>query len=757
MIDWSQPWLIDDIAGLRAALLAPGASGQRSVVWRMLLRSARRAPKSYPWYTAFVALITRDAGDIARARQVLAAYLGKLDAVQFTSGLQLHFWCFAFPHAKWSLMFQWLCSIGAYDDDERRAITAQLVCFQFTNMHYGLRTKPEPACVDNQTLALALSNALVGMVFEGHSALAEPLRHDGLRRLPAILGALPASGYSGEGSAYMDGVIGPAVTLAVEVLNRARGRDDGLWHTPQPGDTPPIAALRMVAREVLPGGLLLPWDNYGYQFGVRSPLAYGAARTGEALFFEALAACIWSYDIGVGWAYDDLVWTVIWWPAAAAPHEQAGGWFEEQVGGALWSADRQRGVVQIWDDSAPGIPTRAHVNPNAVLFHAFGVPLSADGAADGQGCARFAFADTWREVSYLSLDAPVRYNYGDGCGGAHSVVLFDGWEGLRLHQDGPQRGVAGHAPALLHCDVAPFYRESVPDVRRVERRTLLLGERFIVIEDLIEAAHEHDVTARFVVRPELTPTDCGVRIVTPEGIALQLVEVLHAATFRCEAVAGFPTRPDGRSVVADVVQRGRQVRWLFVALAEPTRVAHRLTALQAIADPAGVLDDAHACRLLRASPLRLDGQLPPHLERDLPLARTWWYRATLRRPAGAAWLRLPLGLARPRLLLDGRPVDLAPWASSLALLPPDVPLPDWLAVDAVFELVLRSDVPLSHYEGGGDGTLGLCGGFALCLPVANEQIRAASFADGVLMVQTDHALHRWPYALLPADAATSGG
>jgi hypothetical protein len=332
------------------------------------------------------------------------------------------------------------------------------------------------------------------------------------------------------------------------------------------------------------------------------------------------------------------------------------------------------------------------------------------------------------------------------------VVLVDGWEGLRLHQDRPQRGVAAHAPGMLRCDVAPFYRESVPDVRRVERRTLLLDERFVVIEDLIESEDAHDVTARFVLRPELAPAPCGVRIVTPEGVSLQLVEALHTATFRCEAVAGFPARPDGRAVLADVVAHGRQVRWLFVALAGPGRVAQPLTALQAIADPAGTLDDAHARRLLRASPLRLDGQLPPHLERDLPLVRTWWYRTTLRRPAGAAWLRLPLGLARPRVLLDGRPVDLTPWATSLALLPPDVPLPDWIAADAAFELVVRSDVPLSHYDGGGDGTLGLCGGFALCLLSAVEQIRAACLADGVLAVQTDQACYRWPYALLSADA-----
>ena len=46
---------------------------------------------------------------------------------------------------------------------------------------------------------------------------------DGLRRLPVVIGDMPASGYSGEGSAYMDCVNGPAMPLAVELLERVTG------------------------------------------------------------------------------------------------------------------------------------------------------------------------------------------------------------------------------------------------------------------------------------------------------------------------------------------------------------------------------------------------------------------------------------------------------------------------------------------------------------------------------------------------------
>ena len=96
----------------------------------------------------------------------------------------------------------------------------------------------------------------------------------------------------------------------------------------------------MVAREWMPGGLLLPWDNYGYQLGVRAALAYAArAAPASRCFSTSLEReAIWSYDIGTGWAYDDLVWTLIWWPERAPsrrPQRRSRSWFEPEVGGAL--------------------------------------------------------------------------------------------------------------------------------------------------------------------------------------------------------------------------------------------------------------------------------------------------------------------------------------------------------------------------------------------------------------------------------------
>ena len=172
----------------------------------------------------------------------------------------------------------------------------------------------------------------------------------------------------------MDCVNGPAVLLAGQVLKRVGGYRRVLEEPLAEGLGRPINVLRMVARSCMPGGLLLPWDNYGYQFGVRSTLVYGARRTGEEVFLRVLEEeCIWTYDIGIGWAYDDFVWTLIWWP-----HNRPAGvstsssawrdWYEPLAGAAFAAPDGHRYVIQMWDESTPVVPTRGACQPERGPF-----------------------------------------------------------------------------------------------------------------------------------------------------------------------------------------------------------------------------------------------------------------------------------------------------------------------------------------------------------------------------------------------------
>lgn len=746
----AEPFLLDDVDALRAGILAlDEGDGRRWELWRMLRDSARRAPDDFGWFVPFVAVITRDPEDIARARHIIDAYLAKLDPMSFSTGLQFHFWCFAFPHAKVALYFQWLCSIGAYTADEADDIAQRLVTYHFVNFYYGMRDKPEPECVDNQALSLVLSSTIVGHLFtqgDRPSRMAGIMLRDGLRRLPGMLSEIPPSGYTGEGSDYMNCVIGPAVPLAVEVLERVGGYRDALMAPLEEGGAEPVAALRMVARSFMPGGLLLPWDNYGYQFGVRSTLAYGARRTGEDLFFEVLDnEVIWTYDIGIGWAYDDLVWTLIWWPArpSGAPDPAWRDWYEPGVGAAFASADGERYVMQMWDESTPVVPTRSHVNPNAVLFGGHRVPISADGSPTEGAEHRFQFDDTWREVSFLAIDTESRYNYGDGCAGAHSVILLDGLEGMRAHSAYPQVGATAHDAdrRWVWADVTPVYRENVPDVHEVSRRTQLHEGGLVTIVDRVRADGPHRVTSRFVLRPDVSPIPGGARVRTPEGVTLQLIDT-DAVAPSIEYAAHVPAKPDDGSVLVDFTAEGSDLERVFVALvSREFETDGSVPPAAVIPDLAASLTLESARELLLVTDVRVPMQLPAYLEADLPATQRWWYRVEIDKEPGPAWLRLPVGMHDPALFVDGECVDLSAHRVSRELIAPRVRVPEQLDARTRIEIVLRVDVPRGHYDGQGWGTIGMTGGMGIGYPVAEEIVESVERDAGRVRVVTSHGVY----------------
>jgi hypothetical protein len=758
----SDPFLLEDIDALRAGLSGDGAcSDRRRDLWNLLRNSARNAPEDFGWFVPFVAVITRDPEDIARARQIVFTYLDKLDPMSFCSGLQFHFWCFAFPHAKMALYAQWLGTIGAFSAAEQERIREQLVAYHFINFYYGMRTKPEPECVDNQTLSLCLSTTIVGRLFsqgDGASRMAEIMLRDGLRRLPSLLADLPTSGYTGEGSSYMDCVNGPAVPLAVEVLERITGESDLLYQPLGPRGAQPVNVLRMVARSCMPGGLLLPWDNYGYQFGVRSTLAYGARRTREPIFARVLEnECIWTYDIGIGWAYDDLVWTLIWWPedAPSGGGDDGTTWFEPATGGTLMSTDGNCYAMQMWDESEPLIPTRSHVNPNAVLFNGFRTPISADGSPTPEAPHRFQFDDTWRAVDFLAIDTESRYNYGDGCAGAHSVVLIDDHESMRAHSSYPQIHFSDHDGHghWIEADVSPIYHENFPDVTQVRRKTQLHLDRIFTIEDTVVEAHDHAVTSRFLFRPSLHQIPRGVRVETPEGVTLQLVELLNDNEIRIESVDNHPYQPDGRSELVDFRVRGREVHRLFVALISRTiAVESELAGFRVVPDPTGNLTLTQAREALERTATEVPMRLPAYMETDLPSTVTWWYARTVPKRPGPCWLRLPVGMHAPRLYIDGSAVDLTPWTRSMELIAPLVRIPEHLDAAPSVAVTLRVDVPKGHYDGQGDGTIGMTGGMGVAYAVEEEVIRSAHHRDGTVTVTTTLDTYAFDYP-----AATSQG
>ena len=741
-------FLIDDIEALRRKVLGSEKGDQRNMLWNAITRSVRSSVFGFAWYAPFVALITREPRDIENAKAMIRAYVDKLDKMNFCMGLQFHFWCFAFPHAKICIYFQWLCELGVYSEEEKEEISAQLLNYQFTNFYYGMRTKPEPECVDNQTLSLALSNVIVGFLFtqgDHKSRIAEILLRDGLKRVPEIIGGFPKSGYSGEGSTYMDVVIGPSMWITVEVLQRIWNKKDLLYAEFPPSMVRPIDMLKLIADSWMPGGLLLPWDNYGYQIGIRSALAYVAKKTGEAVYCDKLEHAIWSYDVSACWAYDDLVWTLVHFPEKVNLTEYEKGWFVREVGGVVCKNDRY--VFQMWDETAPNYPTRMNCNPNSVVFNAFDTPLSADGAKS-HDCHRFDFENTWKTVNYLKMNEETRFNFGEGCVGGHSCVLIDGNEAMMAVTDGAQVD-------FEHCakdedsvtgDVTPIYKQNYADIERVRRKTTLIGEKFFLVEDVVRAKKAHSITARFVLRPELEKVATGVRIMVNQGAALQLVPLNEDAQTKTEEVVGYPRKPENKSILVDFTLPAAK-KSVSRVLAFPTQYIRPLSKISGFK---GMYTDkelspAEAETLLASSNLTFDLNLPPYMEKDVPVCRKWWFKTKAEIPSDATHLILPLGFINGRLYINGEEISLLPFKTSANLLYSYVEIPQDVRRAGEAEILFFSEVPIDHYEGGGDGRTGLFGGMRLAAAVQTETVLSASYRDGKLYVTTDRGSSEYAY------------
>lgn len=517
-----------------------------------------------------------------------------------------------------------------------------------------------------------------------------------------------------------------------------------------PSGGKPISVLEMVAREFMPGGLLLPWDNYGYQFGVRSALAYGALKTKDRLFFDTLEnKCIWTYDIGIGWAYDDLVWTLIWWPDSKPKNDDDGTcWFEKSTGVALVSKDKTQYAIQMWDESAPIIPTRCHVNPNAVLFSAYGVPLSADGSPTPNKNHSFMFDDTWRSVGFLSMNTESRYNYGDGCLGAHSCVILDNNEGMRANSEYNQicRSEYFKEENSAFCDVTPIYVDNHPDIKAVVRKTTLACDRFYLVEDLVCADDEHKYTSRFLLRPNVEVKDGYIKLSTKEKVSLYIKELIGIGDISLREIENHPFKPDGHSQAVDFSKSGIGLRNLFVAFAS-TKVSldTEITELSAFGDKTGGIEKEQALIELKNSQERLSLRLPAYMLSDLPNYKTWWYSATIQKGKGKKLLRLPVGMWNTRIWFDDIEVDLSDFELSKELVAPIINLP---ADKSDVNFLMRVEVPISHYDGGGDGTVGMTGGLWLCDEIEEENVISAKYENNKITLITNKNEYEFDYQLL---------
>ncbi len=642
----------------KAARLA-SQGGRRRQLWNCVRQLARGNPQGNPWFLPFVAVVEDDPVLLAAAKVEIARYLERA-ADQGSCGYLFNIWCFAFPHCRWALWFDFLRRAGAYSQAEADALAAQFLLIQFRDHHAGLRIKPDPECVDNQTAALVLSSYLIGSLFadgpgEGH--LARRLRDEAGRRLEAMIGGMPTGGYSGEGSTYQGLIVAFAMPFLLEALEHAR--DENLFDQPlAPNGTRTSDILHMTQRLWTPGGLLLPWDDYGWQFGIGFPLAYLAHRTGDPTCLRMLEDdANWSRlnSTSSGWGFDEPIWSLIYWPDAP-PTQTPGwhGWQAERVGAAIVDPAGRNYLMQMWDETAP-MCYRAHVNPNSLVLVHQGIPMTADGAP-AENCSELNYPEAFFERNF-GASSFQRLNLSKGCGGSHNVILVDGWEGFRPTGDYQAcRLERGDANEIVG-EVTGLYANAHPDCRAVKRRSRLVDERFWLVEDLAAFGNEHDFTSRWWFRPEASPAPAGVDVRTTDGGLLQMRSLLPAPPATIKRVAGYPVAPDGASDRVDYTAHGSTGRWLWLLWPTTTFQLEQELVDGWLAWPLATLADGLTPQPATVHPLH-PGSLP-WLQAEAPLVPCWHFRRRLAlRDLAAPLLRLPRGLADDtRLWLNGAEVD----------------------------------------------------------------------------------------------------
>ncbi len=403
----------------------------------------------------------------------------------------------------------------------------------------------------------------------------------------------------------------------------------------------------------------------------------------------------------------------------------------------------------MWDRSEPVSPSRAHVNPNALVLTAYGSPLTVDGVPIKE-CTLFNYEDTWREVGSMDVGVKWRFNFGSGCAGAHSVLLVDGWEGMRAMQDYPQARLVDFQDDRVTTDVTPIYAERWPDTRHVVRRSRQCEGRFWLIEDWASFDDKHEVTARFWLRPEEVASNAGVAIETAEGVRLRLLPLVGPDVRTTRRVTGYPDRLDGASLCADWIQRGKDVRWLWLAWPDETRreVEDVAAGWSVVADPRESLGFDDARQQLVAAARVLPFTMAADLLADIPTSPRWWYRRTLRVPSAKRWwLRLPARMREARLWVQGREVDISAHALRSAMLAPHIEMPGDLTAGSEIEVVVRCNVSIRQYDKNETGGSGFEGRPVVLAPQAAPEPEA-HYENNEVVITTGKTTWKIPHRLM---------
>ena len=561
--------LIDDLLALQHKL--EHATGSLAAKWRHFKILAKRQSDVFPLYSAFVTLITGDQDAASRFREYLEHRIAELPGEEASIGWQFHTWCWSIPVARVAMAYDWIADDPAMADFDHLRAADTLIDVMHSQVYPRVLARVPTG--DNQIASMLLACGVVGYLFgvqRGRDPRAQRLYRVAMAR-GAEIAASAHPQFTGEGSRYMIGVNASVMGWWLAFLR---------W-LGKPCDLHTWLGCQQAGRNAIsPSGMTLPWDSGGnFRASNMSGLAL-LARCSEDVSPLALIDHfnMWhGIDTGA-WGHEDRIWTLIWWPenapewpaAAVSEQDLFPGWMHPDIGGYMDHMATGLRIFQAWDvctGSMIGGVSRLNTDPNSLSIETGGSPLLLDGIPSLE-CRSFEYepavvlSPEEREVllhelnlhrtvlqTEVSLQDRIRI-FAHGCvGGSNALILNDEpWYYPRKDVKG--RGTLWvRLPGLqaLSADCCEHYTPRYP-VRRVERTSILIQNRYLLVLDHIDSREPLDVSWQIHVRPEqVSRTDAGAMVHTPEGPWLQVLPA-QQSPITLETVEGYPKQPVGSSV-----------------------------------------------------------------------------------------------------------------------------------------------------------------------------------------------------------------
>ena len=586
-----QPLFIGDVQPLRAKL--ERAEGLLRSYWRDYNTRILAQPDQRREMIFLSALLADE--HTGEAASLLREYYRTLQHSDAAGDVQFHTWCRGGSVTRRVAFFDWLACKGAWNASDVEEAAEAFIGFAFKHSFQVLTSRTRTS--NNQALSMALNCAVTGFLF-GHKLANHPtarfLFEYGTGRLPDLIGLFPGDGYGGEGSTYTSHVNTPLTYWIAEFLSQISGQS--ALDTPfQPNGTTLGRMLDMELHILSPGGLLAPWDHYGWQPAINaSPFAYMARAHNNPRYLSVIPAfSLWEHPGYLAWGADDPMWTLIWWPDAFAAYdgkdvpEELFGWFLPKTGAALDDCRRRSRLMQVWDstsDTVAGIG-RAQCNPNHVIFDCGGEPVFQDGVQVPNtgdpwgyppekvfGCLSNEKRD--RFLKYLtSFGAKVTLEsitpgLAPGLVGSANAIVIDGegwyWPGEARVGIAEFYGTQDGLQAVT-ADSAPIYSPRY-DVRRMRRTSIWTPAGFGLILDTIEASSTHEWCWQVYTRPDVTMEPNAIHIGLPRRESVLLAWGVGPAA-KSTLVEHFPNTQEKHSRRLELRQCGSQAT--FTVLVAP--------------------------------------------------------------------------------------------------------------------------------------------------------------------------------------------